>query len=139
MRRVVWGVQDAAHLSRPSLVVSEQQSQVKTIIFFCKTRPILYFCLVYIPVYQGSIECLVGCELVVALDKDDKVNQSCSGEELRHPQPCHWPALRCPLIRLPVKVDFLSQCSAHLWIRGLGKQPAKWKTTDFGQSSQYEQ
>ena len=34
MRRVVWGVQDAAHLSRPSLVVSEQQSQVKTIIFF---------------------------------------------------------------------------------------------------------
>ena len=29
MRRVVWGVQDSAHLSRPSLVVSEQQSQVK--------------------------------------------------------------------------------------------------------------
>ena len=36
MRRVVWGVQDAAHLSRPSLVVSEQQSQVKTIIIFAK-------------------------------------------------------------------------------------------------------
>ena len=33
-----------------------------------------------------------GREFVVVSNKDDAVQQSCSsGEELRHPQPCHWP------------------------------------------------
>ena len=39
-------------------------------------------------------ECVAGREFVVGSGKDDEAKQSCSssGEELRHPQPCHWPS-----------------------------------------------
>ena len=62
MRRVVWGVQDSAHLSTPSLVVSEQQSQVKN--FFCLLKQTiakshyLFQCIMYINLHRNCVVCL---------------------------------------------------------------------------------
>ena len=79
-------------------------------------------------VYNVHVEimCVADREFVVGSDKDDVAKQSCSsgGEELRHPQLCHWPSSSALWHSLPVKVNF---CSAHSSVLGAGKQIAKWK------------